>query len=668
MAENAGDSFADASAGMCGIAGCVAPDGFEIDADILARMQGMLEHRGPDDRGMYVEAAAGLAHTRLSIIDLDGGAQPMPNEDASLWITFNGEIFNYIELREQLLARGHRFRSVSDTEVILHLFEDAGRDALHQLNGQWAFAIWNPLTRTLVLSRDRLGVRPLFYTVCGKQLLFASEIKALFAHPGVSRDIDPIGLDNIFTFWTTIAPRTIFKDVHELPPGHTLIWHDGRITVEQYWQPSFTPGDARGEADARDALRDVLTTATRLRLRSDVPVGAFLSGGLDSSLIAALAQRERARPLHTFSVTFDEPEFDEGAYQREVVAALGTIHHELRCGVDDIGRVFPDVVWHAETPLLRTAPAPLYLLSQHAREHGYKVVLTGEGADEVFGGYDIFKEDKVRRFCAALPASRRRALLVKRLYPYLPQLQRQPVAALRAFFDEGRDDPRDPCFSHLPRWRATSRAKLFFSDAMRAAISCYDGRADVASRLPADVDSWDPLCRSQYLEMTHLLPGMILSSQGDRVAMAHGVEGRFPFLDREVVGFASGVRPTLKLKALKEKYLLKQLAREVLPESICRRPKQPYRAPGATAIFSAAARDYVDDLLSPTQLRHDGIFDSSAVERLLRKLRNGAVASASDEMALVGVVSTQLLVHRFINHFNAMTHGSPYSGTANVRR
>jgi asparagine synthase (glutamine-hydrolysing) len=653
---------------MCGIAGMVSAHGCDIDANILADMLAMLEHRGPDDRDIHLEPAAGLAHARLSIIDIGGGAQPMANEDESLWITFNGEIFNYVELREELVARGHRFRSVSDTEVILHLFEERGADAVDQLNGQWAFGLWNAATRTLVLSRDRLGVRPLYYTICGNQLLFASEIKALFAHPGVSREIDPLGLDNVFTFWTTIAPRTIFRNIYELPAGHTLTWRDGYITIDQYWQPSFsTPAAPRPESAYRDELRDRLTSATRMRLRSDVPVGAFVSGGLDSALVATLAQREITQPLHTFSITFDDPEFDERAYQHDLVAALGTVHHEMRCGRDDIARVFPDVVWHTETPLLRTSPAPLYLLSRLVRESGYKVVLTGEGADEVFGGYDIFKEDKVRRFCAASPDSPRRALLVKRLYPYLPNLQRQPAAALRAFFDEGRDDPRNPCYSHLPRWRATSRAKLFFSDAMRAAINCYDGRADIASRLPAGFDAWDPLSRSQYLEMTHLLPGMILSSQGDRVAMAHGVEGRFPFLDRDLISFAAALPPRLKLKVLKEKYLLKEAARELLPASVQRRSKQPYRAPGATAFFSAAATEYVADLLSPDQLRRDGIFDSSAVERLVRKLRTGSASSASDDMALVGIVSTQLLVHRFINHFNAMTHGSSYSGTANVR-
>src|SRR5258706_4457752 len=270
---------------MCGVAGIVAARGHGIEADRLADMIGMLRHRGPDDQGMHVEPAAGLVHARLSVTDVAGGAQPMSNEDGSLWITFNGEIFNYIELREALVARGHRFKSLSDTEVILHLYEDEGAAAISKLNGQWAFAVWDARARTLFLSRDRLGVRPLFYTVCGEQFLFASEIKALFAHPRVSREIDPLGLDNIFTFWTTLAPRTIFKGVNELPPGHSLTWRDGRIAVTRHWQPTFAPRTSTHTSDAQDRgqLLDLLTSATRLRLRSDVPVGAYVSGGLHSA-------------------------------------------------------------------------------------------------------------------------------------------------------------------------------------------------------------------------------------------------------------------------------------------------------------------------------------------------------------------------------------------------
>ena len=654
---------------MCGIAGACAAKGYAIEPERLASMIAMVDHRGPDGCGMHVEPAAGLAHARLSVIDVNGGAQPMSNEDGSLWITFNGEIFNYIELREELLARGHHFASLSDTEVILHLYEDLGADAVRKLNGQWSFAIWNARARTMFLSRDRLGVRPLFYTQCGDQFLFASEIKALFAHPGVSRQIDPLGLDNVFTFWTTLPPRTIFRGIHELPPGHSLTWHDGRIIVEQHWQPAFAPRDASTTcaAEERERLLELLTGATSLRLRSDVPVGAYLSGGLDSSVVTALAVRLSNAPVRTFSIAFDDAEFDESSHQHEVVRALGTDHHEVHCSHGDIARVMPDVVWHAETPLLRTSPAPMYLLAQAVREDGYKVVLTGEGADEVLGGYDIFKEAKVRRFWATFPQSTRRASLVKRLYPYLPSLQRQPAASLRAFFDDARDEPGNPCFSHLPRWRVTSRLKMLLSDDMRSSIGPYDGRADVAAQLPGGFGAWDPFCQAQYLEMTQLLPGYILSSQGDRVAMAHGVESRFPFLDPDLVQFASTLPPTLKMKALNEKYLLKQAARGLVPTAVWQRSKQPYRAPGASVFFSAGA-GYVDDLLTPSRLERDGIFDAGAVQRLVEKCRHRPQLGVADDMALVGIISTQLILHRFINHFTPVGHGTPYSGTAHIHR
>ena len=648
---------------MCGITGIVA-SGTDIDANYLAGMIAMLNHRGPDDRGMHIEPGAGLAHARLSILDLAGGCQPMANEDRSLWITFNGEIFNYVELSKDLVQKGHRFSTRSDTEVILHLYEEEGADAVHKLNGQWAFGIWNTRTRTLFLSRDRLGVRPLFYTICGDQLLFASEIKALFAHPGVSREIDPRSLDNIFTFWTTLSPRTAFNAIRELPPGHSLTWHDGDISVSEHWRPTFprTQPVASPEASSIEALQAVLEDATRIRLRSDVPVGAYLSGGLDSSLIVALTKRVSDAPLRTFSIAFDNPHFDESGHQRQAVKALHTDHLEMRCSDADIARVFPDVVWHSETPLLRTGPAPLFLLSQLVKANGFKVVLTGEGADEMFGGYDIFKEAKIRRFWSKYPSSTRRASLVKRLYPYLRDLHRQPAAYLQAFFQVAPDDLGHTCFSHLPRWRMTSHLKVFLSDAVRASVGDYDGCADLAGRLPAEYGEWDPFCQSQYLETAHLLPGYILSSQGDRVAMAHGVESRYPFLDPNVVAFASGLPPTLKMKALNEKYLLKRLARELVPTPVWRRSKQPYRAPGGAAFLGNPKSEYVEDLLSPNQLRRDGIFDPGTVTRLVQKFREGRAIGARDDMALVGILSTQIMIDRFINNFS--THGTPHSRTA----
>jgi asparagine synthase (glutamine-hydrolysing) len=644
---------------MCGIAGIFNLDGAPVAQESLWPMIGMLAHRGPDSAGIHVEDSVGLAHSRLSIIDLARGQQPMCNEDSSLWITFNGEIFNYVELRDELIRKGHRFATRSDTEVILHLYEQKGENCVRHLNGQWAFAIWDNKQRSLFLSRDRLGVRPLFYTQANKAFIFGSEIKALFALPGVPREIDVNGLDEVFTYWCTIPPTTLFRNISELPPGHSMTVEAGGVTVRQYWDCQFerTPevADARQEQAYTDELLELLIDATQVRLRSDVPVGAHLSGGLDSTVITALAKKFTSTPLRTFSVTFDDCEFDESSFQREAVSFLGTDHQELRCSKNQIGEIFPDVILHTEKPVLRTAPAPMYLLSRLVRKSGYKVVVTGEGADEVLGGYDIFKETKIRRFWESRPDSMSRPLLLRRLYPYLQNLQNLPDAYRRAFFHINVDRDLQPFFSHIPRWELTSKLKMFFSGATRAAIAGDDGYAKIRSRLPTSYSSWDTFCQAQYLETKYLLPGYILSSQGDRMAMAHSVEGRFPFLDHRVVEFASRLPSSLKMKVLNEKYLLKRSVAGLVPPSVARRHKQPYRAPEACSFLQPAAREYMEELLSPEQIARDGIFDAPVVAKLLEKFRKGAAIGVKDNMALVGIVSTQLLVHQFINHFESRT-------------
>ena len=617
----------------------------------------MLAHRGPDDTGFQVQNGVGLAHARLSIIDLAGGQQPMCNEDSSLWITFNGEIFNYLELREELRSKGHRFATRSDTEVILHLYEDKGQDCVQYLNGQWAFAIWDNKRRQLFLSRDRLGVRPLFHTQVNKTFLFGSEIKAIFAHPGVAREIDVHGLDELFTYWCTIPPTTFFRSIHELPPGHSMTVDASGIAIRPYWNHQFETTPAvvapSQEQAYADELLNLLVNATQIRLRSDVPVGAYLSGGLDSTVTTALVKKFTNARLRTFSVSFEDAEFDESSFQAEAVRFLDTEHQEIRCSKNQIGEVFPDVIWHTEKPVLRTAPAPLYLLSRLVRNSGYKVVVTGEGSDEVLGGYDIFKENKIRRFWESQPNSRMRPALLRRLYPYLQNIQNQPDTYRKAFFHINVDANLQPFFSHIPRWQLTAKLKTFFSDAVRAEIGEDNGYSKVRSELPQRYASWDSFSQAQYLETKYLLPGYILSSQGDRMAMANSVEGRFPFLDHRVVEFASRLPVSLKMKVLNEKYLLKRCAAGLIPSSVAKRPKQPYRAPEACSFLQPAARKYMEELLSPEQIRRDGIFDATAVAMLQDKFRKGAAIGIKDNMGLVGIVSTQLLMHQFINHFES---------------
>jgi asparagine synthase (glutamine-hydrolysing) len=397
-----------------------------------------------------------------------------------------------------------------------------------------------------------------------------------------------------------------------------------------------------------EELAALLIDATRIRLRADVPVGAYLSGGLDSSVVTAMIRRFTDRRLRTFSVGFEDAEFDETDYQQAVVQALGTDHASITCAADDIGGSFPDVIRHTERPVLRTAPAPLYRLSGLVRRAGFKVVLTGEGADEVLAGYDIFKEDKVRRFWARQPHSAARPQLLRRLYPYLAGLQGQPQAYLEAFFRTGLDTPADPVFSHLPRWGMTARTKALFSPDLRRELAGYDAVEELRRGLPAEYGTWHPLHRAQYLEAAHLLPGYILSAQGDRVAMAHAVEGRFPFLDHRVVEFAARIPPRMKLKGLREKHVLRRALGRHLPAAVAGRPKQPYRAPDARSFFGPAAPEYVEDLLSPAAVARAGYFDPGPVGKLAAKCRAGGAAGVKDNMALVGVLSVQLLDHLFV--------------------
>lgn len=638
---------------MCGIAGFHRREGGAIPArNLLARMIDAIRHRGPDAQGIFADETVGLGHARLSIIDVASGKQPIANDEGSIWLSFNGEIFNYVELRAELIARGVAFRTESDTEVVVRMYEAHGPDCVQRFNGDFAFALWDSRRKLFMLARDRMGVRPLYYTLRGRALYFASEVKALLAVPGIAATLDPIALDQILTFWFPLSPRTAFKDIVELPPAHVLLATPERTTVRPYWRldyPRLGEAPPTGDEGAlADELRALLLDATRIRLRSDVPVGAYLSGGFDSSLVSAAAKRFIAGRLRTFSVAFEEHEFDESSYQNEMVRALGTQHDSVICTSDHIARIFPHVIRHAERPILRTAPAPLFILSELVQKRGFKVVLTGEGADETFAGYDIFKEDKIRRFCARKPDSRLRPLLLRRLYPYLPRLQGQSQSYLAAFFGAGHD-VADPLFSHLPRFRSTGGIKAFLSQDMRREIGGYDALDDLRASLPQDFARWSPLSQAQYIETAHLLPGYILSAQGDRVSMAHAVEGRFPFLDHRLVEFAARIPPRLKMRGLREKHILRESARGLLPASIRGRPKQPYRAPDAQCFAGANAPDYVEACLAPLRVAAAGYFEPSAVQKLFAKCRKQDSPGYRDSMGLVGVVSTQLWHREFVD-------------------
>ena len=614
-------------------------------------MIGALHHRGPDGTGVFLDADIGLAHARLSIIDIAGGAQPIHNEDSSVQVVFNGEIFNYIELRAGLERRGHRFYTDTDTEVIVHLYEEHGEDFVAVLNGQFAIALWDATRRQLVLARDRTGIRPLFYTERGGRLVFASEVKALFTLPEVPRRLDVAALAEVFSYWAPLEPHTVFEGVQALPPGHLLVSSAGQVRTHRYWDWSF-PEEAdsgRSADDCAHELRDLLIDSVRLQLRADVPVGAYLSGGLDSSIITSLINNHSDTPLRTFSLTFEDAEFDESAQQQELVTHLRTQHSSLRVSRADIARAFPRTVWHIETATVRTAPAPLMLLSAHAREAGYKVVLTGEGADEVFGGYDLFKEAKIRRFLARAPASTWRPRILERMYPYLKNSPASGRAFTHRFFSEGAEHLHAPWFAHMPRMTTTRRVLQFLRPELQEQLAGTDPYRALADTLPAGIGKWLPMGRDQYVEAHTLMSGYLLSCQGDRVAMANSIEGRVPFLDHRLIEFANRLPAHYKLRGLTEKYLLKRAMRGEVPESIRTRTKQPYRAPDSASFFEGGKPvEYVGELMGHKRIDDAGLFDPVAVGRLFEKCRKGRAIGFGDNMAFVGVLSTMLLHDQFV--------------------
>jgi asparagine synthase (glutamine-hydrolysing) len=637
---------------VCGITGILNLSAQEPPSlEQITAMISPLRHRGPDQSGVYLDDAVALGNLRLSIIGLGDGIQPISNETGKLWIVYNGEAFNYIELKGDLIKKGHHFATGTDTEVLLHLYEEYGANCLGMINGQFALAIWNSEKKELFLARDRVGIRPLYYTCSAGRLLFASEIKAILA-VDAPRHIDLEALSQVFTFWTTLPGRTVFQGVQEVPPGHYLLVKDARIDPKPYWSIPFYPPEERLNSlgEAAEQLRELLNDAVRLRLRADVPVGAYLSGGLDSSIIAMLISRNCQSHLKTFSLGFQAAPFDETSFQRDLIGYLGTDNRQVSISNAEIREFFPDTLWHCEKPMLRTAPVPMFLLSQLVQSEGYKVVLSGEGADEIFGGYNIYKEAKIRDYWARQPASERRPLLLERLYPYVFQNPARGRSYLRDFFAVQPHEPEQPYFSHKIRWEHSRRNLGFFSDDYRAALCAYDPMQELAGWLPEDFSRRDILSRAQLLEMELFLANFLLSSQGDRVGMAHSVEMRHPFLDYRVIDFAFRLPSRWKIRGLNEKYLLKRAFSGQIPESIVQRDKQPYRAPIRELFYSQAPADYADDLLSEERLREYGYFNAKKVSRLYGKFRAAGsdFASEFENMALVGTLSTQLLHQQFV--------------------
>ncbi len=633
---------------MCGIAGVVqARPQAPVDEPTLLRMAAAIRHRGPDGYGFARTPGAGLVSTRLAIFDIPGGWQPLETGEGSAICVYNGEVYNHPELRAELEARGESFETTCDTEVVLRMLVLDGLAALDRFNGQFAFALWEPGPGRLTLVRDRFGVRPLHFSVLGDgTIVFGSEAKAIFASGLVDPEPDPAGLDQIFTLWGPRAPRTAFRGISQVRPGSIVVWERGEIVAERtWWEPRF-PSESDSEASL-DELDQLMRDSVRLRLRADVAVGTYLSGGLDSSLITAIAQQETDHPLRTFSIAFGDSLYDERAHQEEVARAIGTEHHAVEVGSAEIAGALPEVIWHTETPLVRTAPVPMYLLAREVRANGITVIATGEGADELFWGYDLFKEVVVREIAESDPA--RAGELLDQMYAYLgSDAARRGPAWKRFILETGAAD--DPLASHLTRARSTAAIKAFYHPDLAAEIGDGERSLDqLRAELPQAAAGWSRLERASRLELATLLEPYLLAAQGDRVAMAHAVEGRYPFLDHRMFGYAARLVPQMKLDLLTDKVVLRELARRVLPASIAGRGKQPYRAPAVAPFFGADAPAWVEESLSDGALAQASLWDPGRVAGLLRRCRQGRVTSPREEMTLIAVLSTQLWHRAFVD-------------------
>lgn len=598
---------------MCGITGVVYTDPSRlVDGALFRRMTDLLTHRGPDADGYLFGEGVALGQRRLSIIDLTTGDQPIYNEDRTKAVVFNGEIYNFRELRRDLEASGHRFRTASDTEVIVHAWEQWGDACLENLRGMFALALWDSRDRRLLLARDRVGKKPLYYVHDGARLLFASELKALLADPSVKRAPSSEALDDYLTFGAIPAPRTIYQGVAQLPPAHRLVWEDGRTRVSEYWDLVFREGRARTEAEYLEELGGVFDEAVRLRMISDVPLGAFLSGGVDSSAVVASMAAQSSRPVATTTVVFAENAFNEASHAQAVARTLGTDHREVLVKANAVD-VLPTLVWHLDEPFADSSVLPTYYVSRATRER-VTVALSGDGGDEVFGGYEWryrlnLLEDSVR---GRLPSWLRSRVLGP-LGDVWPKGDRLPrPLRWKCFLRNLSLDAESAYFHDMSLFTPADKRQLL-TEELRGTLNGHDPFA-LFERLFARVRGLDHLSRILYVDTKSYLPNDILVKV-DRMAMANSLEVRSPFLDHKVMEFAATVPSALKVRGMTSKYLLKRYLERRVPPSVVHRPKMGFSIPLADWL-RGELRELATDLLFSKTARARGYFVPSQVRRL----------------------------------------------------
>jgi len=607
---------------MCGISGKLFFDPTRsVEENLLLRMCRVLAHRGPDDEGTYVKGPVGLGHRRLAIIDLsEAGRQPMPNEDGTIWIVFNGEIYNFLELREDLLKKGHRFRSKTDTEVILHLYEEKGVGCLRDLRGMFAFALWDENAKTLFLARDRLGKKPLFYSVDQEKFLFASEPKAILQDPGVNVEPDLEAIHHYLTYGYVPSPFSAFKGIRKLPPAHYLLLKDGAIRIERYWRLSYAKkglgvrSEELGEGVEEELCREIierLREAVKIRMVSDVPLGAFLSGGIDSSSIVALMSELSPEPVKTFSIGFEEEEYNELPYARLVAKRFGTDHHEFIVKPEAV-EILPQLVFSYNEPFADSSAIPTFYLAKMTREH-VTVALNGDGGDENFAGYDRYVANQMACRYDRLPLFLRRTLergADRFLRSSRPGSLRNRA---RRFFEAISAEPRRRYARWMSHFNDHRKADLY-TGAFKEAVGGLDA-VDLLLAAYEASDAPDFLDATLNVDVQMYLPDDLLVKV-DIASMAHGLEARSPLLDHRFMEFAASLPSALKLRGKVQKYLFKKAMRNVLPDEVIRRPKKGFGVP-IDHWFRHDLKAMAYDLLLDRRSLERGYFRREAVERLL---------------------------------------------------
>ena len=623
---------------MCGICGVFDITGDKrVDESIIQRMALTIAHRGPDDKNCYAKGNIGFGFTRLSIIDLQGGMQPLFNEDGSIVMICNGEIFNYVELREELIERGHCFKTNTDVEVLVHLYEESGTEFLNRLNGQFAFAVFDLKKEQLFCARDHFGVIPFFYTITDGLFIFGSEIKAILEHPKVKKEVDLVGLDQVLSFPGLISPRTMFKDIRSLENGHYLLVNDSHnIKDVEYWDVVYPENNAldydKSESFYVEQLAHLITQSVKLRLRSDVPVGFYISGGLDSSIITGMVKRlTPAIQRDSFAIDFIEKDISESKYQRVMSQYVNSIHHEKLFHFTDISLRLPKAVYHSECAIKESYNTASLALSESVREQGIKVILTGEGSDEFFAGYVGYRFDKLRQ------------MQKKEVNPdtvYEDKIRRELWGDENFFYEKNQHS-----FRQVKKELYSHQVNEHYDE-----VDCLNHYVVKKERLK----NRHVIHKRSYLDYKLRLVDHLISDHGDRMGMANSVEARYPFLDKDLVEFAATIPPDLKLKEFDEKYILKKMAAGLIPNEIIKREKFGFVAPGSPYLLKRNI-EYINDLISYDRIKTQGYFNPDTVETLKRQYTQDGfrINVPFDSDLLIIVITFGILLEKFnLPNFN----------------